>query len=461
MEQLKGEPVTVLPFKEIEKVSDLIEFEGPILSHFKDKFGKDILFYWVDVDDDFHRWLVFQVSEVQLYKYLSKRVSLRDVITNPLNDIFYSVEIGEQLEYKNIVQIFKDDLNEKYIPKENSFLKSDIPAYYSIKLRKHEESFVMESFLEQALFIKVEPKKSVRSRDHGLVNILDGAGFLYAYAVSYKVFISYKIRKEFHKRDIIDNKRVNRAIRQATVRNMPNLVKTQAASFAIAISPNNISEVNEQFLNKEWRENAFSVFKRDVVDIDKKNEKEVDGIVDEYGDKYVTDIYRPIIDLYNNSNVEINITDRNFIPKRTINSIKDDIKRRLILPKKDSAEEQTEKLALVKFNNRTGKITDTSHATLFDQSIQPSWATDEIRSERKTYKLLHKLYADYTRENNVHVIEHELLDIYASGDSMPEAETNFYQEFDNLHEALFSKENKDLSYEEIQKKNYLLFYVRT
>lgn len=140
---------------------------------------------------------------------------------------------------------------------------------------EYADSFLIDTFLEQAIYLKAEPKKALKSRDHGLVNILDGANFLYAYASSYKEFISCKIRKEFYNRSIIDSKRINKAVRQAIVAQLPNVVKTEAASFAIAISPNNFTPIDETFLNKEWRDNAFKIFKKDIVEIDRKTEEDV------------------------------------------------------------------------------------------------------------------------------------------------------------------------------------------
>lgn len=154
----------MLPFKEIKKISDLIFFEGPVLSHFKDKYGKDILFYWVDLDENFNRWLVIQVSEKQLYNYLLKNISLRNIFETPVNDIFYSVEIGDTLKYNNVIQIFKDDLNEKYVPEEGSYFESELPSHYNKKKEVYEEDFLLETFLQTAAFMKANPKKKKRSK---------------------------------------------------------------------------------------------------------------------------------------------------------------------------------------------------------------------------------------------------------------------------------------------------------
>lgn len=459
MEKLKGENINVLPFKEIKKVCDLIYFEGPILSHFKDKYGKNILFYWVDLNDVLNRWLVFQISQDQLYKYLSKNTSLRNIIEAPINDIFYSVEIGDKLEYKNIVQIFKDELIEKYIPDVESFYESEVPAFYLKGLKDYQETFLMESFLSHAIYIKAEPNKKTKSKNHGLVDVVDCADFLYGYGNSYKALLVYEVRREFQNRDIVDEKRVRKATKQVVDASLLNLVKSKAASFAIALSPNNITVIDESFLNKQWRDGVFQLFKRDVVTIDQKTEEEVDQIIKERGENYTYDVYKPIIDLYNNKNIEINITDKNFASKRTINSVNENVAHK-ILTKEKAVEPPVDRLALVKFNSKTGKITGTAKATLFDQAIQTSWVTDEIRTEKRNYKLKHKIFAGYRIENSLHIIDEELFGIYATGDSLQEAEANFYEEFHKLNEFLTGTENKDLSAEEIETKNTMSLYLK-
>ncbi len=59
MREIKGEPCSLPP---MEWVDDLIYFNGPILSHYRTFEGNHYLWYWCDVDDTAHRWLVLEVS---------------------------------------------------------------------------------------------------------------------------------------------------------------------------------------------------------------------------------------------------------------------------------------------------------------------------------------------------------------------------------------------------------------
>src|SRR5688572_17020448 len=128
MEMLVGENIGKLPFRGLKKVADLIYFDGPILSHFKDEFNKDLLFYWVDYNNEVNRWIVIQINEHLLSKYLLKKIPLTNIFNNPINDIFFSLEIGDKLEYRNIVQIFKGDLPGEYMPEDNSVFSYSIPS---------------------------------------------------------------------------------------------------------------------------------------------------------------------------------------------------------------------------------------------------------------------------------------------------------------------------------------------
>src|SRR5438046_1496284 len=111
MEQLIGENISVLPFKEIKKVADLIYFDGPILSHFKDKHSKDILFYWVDHNDNYNRWIAFQIDEKQLYSYLLQHKSLKDNIDYVGKKLIIEKSITDNSritkEIKDLKELFK------------------------------------------------------------------------------------------------------------------------------------------------------------------------------------------------------------------------------------------------------------------------------------------------------------------------------------------------------------------
>jgi len=101
MEELKevnGKP-SDFNISSLKKVSDLIYFDGPLLSHFKNNDGDDFLFYWVDVDEKYNRWVIFKTEPYELKDYLDGNMILADIMKNT---ILYCVDIDNNLNYHNI-----------------------------------------------------------------------------------------------------------------------------------------------------------------------------------------------------------------------------------------------------------------------------------------------------------------------------------------------------------------------
>ena len=68
--------------KNLIKVSDLIFFDGPLLSHYISQRGENYLFYWVDVDDIANRWLIIRTDIFTIQEYLDKKITLYDVTSS-------------------------------------------------------------------------------------------------------------------------------------------------------------------------------------------------------------------------------------------------------------------------------------------------------------------------------------------------------------------------------------------
>lgn len=94
MKQLQGIEGR-LSINDLTKVSDLIYFDGPLLSHYVHKSGENYLSYWVDCDDKFQRWLVFKVGITSLQQYVDKRLSLFNVISQLDDGFVYLIDIDE------------------------------------------------------------------------------------------------------------------------------------------------------------------------------------------------------------------------------------------------------------------------------------------------------------------------------------------------------------------------------
>src|SRR5216117_1482905 len=102
MKALKGTRLDRFPLGELNKVSDLIHFEGPLLSLFRNHEGDNYLYYWCDTEGSKDRWLVFRVSDKELNSYLTKRATLRDLLINPSDGFVYAVDMDANLHIANV-----------------------------------------------------------------------------------------------------------------------------------------------------------------------------------------------------------------------------------------------------------------------------------------------------------------------------------------------------------------------
>lgn len=128
MEPVKGIKLNTFLLKKLRRIADLIYFDGPLLSHFKNEDGDSYLYYWCDVDENYNRWLIFRVAEEELKQYLLGKISLREIILDPVDGFVYSADIDNDLQYHNVYIIQPADLPETYFPEIDSFYEFE-PVY--------------------------------------------------------------------------------------------------------------------------------------------------------------------------------------------------------------------------------------------------------------------------------------------------------------------------------------------
>ena len=110
-----------LSIVELTKVSDLIYFDGPFLSHYVHKSGDNYLSYWVDCDDEFQRWLVFRVGITLLQKYVDKKMSLLDVLRQLDDGFVYLVDVDVDGQTTKPEILFLNQLPDDYLPEADSY----------------------------------------------------------------------------------------------------------------------------------------------------------------------------------------------------------------------------------------------------------------------------------------------------------------------------------------------------
>ncbi|KPY97712.1 hypothetical protein [Pseudomonas syringae] len=105
--------------------ADLVYFEGPLLSLYRDEQGADLLYAWLDCTDKSNRWCVIPISRKMLRDYLETQITLRDVfIESSWIAIFHT---GSSAKRRNSATLTCwNKLPQEYHPDEDSFLSPDI-----------------------------------------------------------------------------------------------------------------------------------------------------------------------------------------------------------------------------------------------------------------------------------------------------------------------------------------------
>ncbi len=110
-------------FSELEKVRDLVVFEGPLLTHFQNRHGEDFLFYWVDCDENLNRWMVIRLDETSILRLVNRVVPIDFVIPKLCRDefvVFVDSSDNHSAQASTLVAI--QNIPPEYLPEAGAYL---------------------------------------------------------------------------------------------------------------------------------------------------------------------------------------------------------------------------------------------------------------------------------------------------------------------------------------------------
>ena len=126
MEKIKGIRIRKLTIQ-LEKMGDLFAYEGPILSHFISDNNEDYLFYWVESDDTYNRWLVYKTNNYFLRNFFQQKMNHQDLLQLAVDGFVYVIDINDDLDYENIIITPTENIPLSYFPPKDSFYE---PIHY-------------------------------------------------------------------------------------------------------------------------------------------------------------------------------------------------------------------------------------------------------------------------------------------------------------------------------------------
>lgn len=123
MIKLAGAQLERLPISGLKKAADLLEYDGPLLSHFVHPHGDHFLYYWCDCTKSVNRWMVLRVPESRILRLMSGVISLDEVLPKSCQDDFvYFVDLDSSGSEKRVELVAISDIPKDYTPNDGVFL---------------------------------------------------------------------------------------------------------------------------------------------------------------------------------------------------------------------------------------------------------------------------------------------------------------------------------------------------
>ena len=116
-------------------MGDLLNYEGPILSHFVSENNEDFLFFWVESDEKYNRWLVYKTNHDFLIQFFKQQITHQDLIRATVDGFVYLIDMDDDLDYKNIIITPIEELPTAYLPSIESYYDSENYEDYAAQLK--------------------------------------------------------------------------------------------------------------------------------------------------------------------------------------------------------------------------------------------------------------------------------------------------------------------------------------
>jgi len=151
----------------LKKVGDLIHFDGPLMSVYHDVEDSPYIFDWVEGDDKFNRWLIFQTDTSSLKDFISGKITHVSLLNNPVNDLIYMIDKNHKQDICASLVISPKNIPYEYLPdyniifnEEDSVNLDNIISHFNLKdsiLEKadHKYDILSESIKEKSELINL------------------------------------------------------------------------------------------------------------------------------------------------------------------------------------------------------------------------------------------------------------------------------------------------------------------
>jgi hypothetical protein len=291
---------------QFEKIEDIVFIDEPILTHLKLN-DLNYFLYLVDTTDSSDIFLLFEVENSNIYKYITGKISLERIISEN-KKIIIVLEQSFEGEFLNSYFINVSQIDPNYLPSEDSFLIIN-PApssYYYDFIREYERHYYLETLRENAFYIKFSTNNKKFGETLGLKELADN--FLQKIIKSFTNYMKIDFKKQFSDH-FNDTRKITTTINQLIPDLDYRMVDLKFGSFEIGLAVDEIMKNTiEDVKIKEWAKKVAFDYKDIVLD-QSITEEETNHIIENFTDDERIKIFKPIIEIAEDSNFDFKIKD--------------------------------------------------------------------------------------------------------------------------------------------------------
>jgi hypothetical protein len=380
--------------RKFEKIEDLIYLDEPILTHLRLN-GKHYLLNLVETLKSSDIFLMFEVLEEEIYEYLTKRTSLRKLITRNQNMI-YVIEQDFEGKIINTDITQSEFLDSEYLPHSKSFLdyEPSYDSYYYNFIKDFESQAYLLSLREDAFYLKFAPTNDKYSDTIGFNELVNN--LLKNVSSSFKSFLKADFFCSF--KEIKTDTRKLQSIFSKLSQDLDyRMVDLKFGSFEVGLAVDKVMKNSiENSRVKEWAIGVGYKYKNLVLDEDYDRET-VDEILETYSEDERKKIFDPIFQITESPNFKLQVKTSKNKEYSTIKLKDKSVISKIVPPKlktqmlANDKEYEIVQVTTVVEKNKINKSIKLGENTLFDSTDTTQVMLTNKNFEKFGYKLNFKI----------------------------------------------------------------------
>jgi hypothetical protein len=436
------------------KQGDLIQYDGPILSHYISRSAskkKHYLFSWVDYDETYNRWLVLETTLVQLYDYLTNAISLADIFEEPYNNRVILLHTDAAGTCSDGLLVPADELVADYQPDVDSYYELAMPASYEKYFENAKADLEFAGHLQNLRAEAVRFRlASFEKRFGSTIGASDIGSFLQRVTRSFKSYVEVRFLSLFG--GLFGEEQMLRTLNTVLDMSEPRSVFAKHGSFEIDLAVDILPFIQLDSAITDWQKQALQEYKRDVFDFDFATNGRPLSLLDAT-DEQLRSIYQPLIQIANNPNYYVQTRIEKQTDYQVLKPVSKTVSRQLV-PAKPKTEEadiavETELTNVLLELQKGQDIRNISLSQLrramisVSTSDQSSSTVSGFRTaEGQVQEFIEPIEVSLSRIGDFYQASYDPLDISVLGATGKAAMDAFYNELRKLY-ARFQQNRED------------------